>query len=160
MSRVSWGANEINLISWEHERNVSAPPQCCFNYTHASSSSSSSTTRTWPALRIRRVQRVETPLKLLNNECTLSKRKCSLFYNFLFFSLSFTATNIRYQITGGNIGNAFAVQNTTGVIYVASPLDYETRPKVSRLSHLSLSLSACLFARLRVAHRRYSRLKP
>ncbi|KAH8419478.1 hypothetical protein KR222_008147, partial [Zaprionus bogoriensis] len=45
--------------------------------------------------------------------------------------LSFAATNIRYQITGGNIGNAFAVQNTTGVIYVASPLDYETRPKVS-----------------------------
>eukprot|EP00099_Drosophila_melanogaster_P001007 NP_001036368.2 Cadherin-N2, isoform C [Drosophila melanogaster] len=39
------------------------------------------------------------------------------------------STNIRYQITGGNIGNAFAVQNTTGVIYVASPLDYETRPR-------------------------------
>lgn len=47
---------------------------------------------------------------------------------------SLAATNIRYQITGGNIGNAFAVQNTTGVIYVASPLDYETRPKVSQLS--------------------------
>lgn len=43
----------------------------------------------------------------------------------------FAATNIRYQITGGNIGNAFGVQNTTGVIYVASPLDYETRPRVS-----------------------------
>lgn len=51
------------------------------------------------------------------------------------FIFSLAATNIRYQITGGNIGNAFAVQNTTGVIYVASPLDYETRPKVSRLFH-------------------------
>ncbi|TDG42601.1 hypothetical protein AWZ03_010975 [Drosophila navojoa] len=39
------------------------------------------------------------------------------------------STNIRYQITGGNIGNAFGVQNATGVIYVASPLDYETRPR-------------------------------
>ncbi|XP_034471954.1 putative neural-cadherin 2 [Drosophila innubila] len=42
---------------------------------------------------------------------------------------TYLATNIRYQITGGNIGNAFAVQNTTGVIYVASPLDYEARPR-------------------------------
>ncbi|XP_050321161.1 putative neural-cadherin 2 isoform X1 [Bactrocera neohumeralis] len=39
------------------------------------------------------------------------------------------STNIRYQITGGNIGNAFGVQNTTGAIFVASPLDYETRPR-------------------------------
>jgi len=60
----------------------------------------------------------------------------SLQLNLIFFLTPrshylFAATNIRYQITGGNIGNAFAVQNTTGVIYVASPLDYETRPRVS-----------------------------
>lgn len=57
---------------------------------------------------------------------------------------SLAATNIRYQITGGNIGNAFAVQNTTGVIYVASPLDYETRPKVSQHFSPSICLRACL----------------
>uniref|UniRef100_A0A1B0FLR7 Neural-cadherin 2 n=1 Tax=Glossina morsitans morsitans TaxID=37546 RepID=A0A1B0FLR7_GLOMM len=38
-------------------------------------------------------------------------------------------TSIRYAITGGNVGNAFGVHNTTGTIYVASPLDYETRPR-------------------------------
>lgn len=47
-----------------------------------------------------------------------------------------TASRIRYEITGGNIGGAFAVKNMTGAIYVAGPLDYETRKRVS--SHLSL----------------------
>ena len=36
-------------------------------------------------------------------------------------------TKIRYEITRGNFGGAFAVQNMTGAIYVARPLDYETR---------------------------------
>ncbi|KAI9578629.1 hypothetical protein GQX74_009203 [Glossina fuscipes] len=40
-------------------------------------------------------------------------------------------TSIRYAITGGNVGNAFGVHNTTGTIYVASPLDYETRPRIN-----------------------------
>ncbi|XP_065357962.1 putative neural-cadherin 2 isoform X1 [Calliphora vicina] len=39
------------------------------------------------------------------------------------------SSSIRYSITGGNIGNAFGVQNNTGAIFVASPLDYETRPR-------------------------------
>lgn len=41
------------------------------------------------------------------------------------------ASRIRYEITAGNIGGAFAVKNETGAIYVASPLDYETRKSVS-----------------------------
>lgn len=42
-----------------------------------------------------------------------------------------TASRIRYEITSGNIGGAFAVKNMTGAIYVAGALDYETRKRVS-----------------------------
>ncbi|KAH7986343.1 hypothetical protein HPB52_025036 [Rhipicephalus sanguineus] len=41
-------------------------------------------------------------------------------------------SRIRYEITQGNIGGAFAVKNETGAIYVAGPLDYETRKEVGR----------------------------
>jgi hypothetical protein len=34
--------------------------------------------------------------------------------------------DLSYAITGGNSGGAFAINNTTGAITVASPLDYET----------------------------------
>ncbi|XP_054165441.1 neural-cadherin-like isoform X3 [Oppia nitens] len=37
------------------------------------------------------------------------------------------SSKIRYEITRGNQGGAFAVKNETGAIYVAGPLDYETR---------------------------------
>ncbi|XP_015784984.1 neural-cadherin [Tetranychus urticae] len=37
------------------------------------------------------------------------------------------SSKIRYEITRGNTGGAFAVKNETGAIYVAGPLDYETR---------------------------------
>jgi hypothetical protein len=43
----------------------------------------------------------------------------------------FAASRIRYEITSGNIGGAFAVKNMTGAIYVAGALDYETRKRVS-----------------------------
>lgn len=43
------------------------------------------------------------------------------------------ASRIRYEITSGNIGGAFAVKNMTGAIYVAGALDYETRKRVSIL---------------------------
>lgn len=51
------------------------------------------------------------------------------------FSLHQTniASKIRYEITRGNHGGAFAVKNETGAIYVAGPLDYESRKEV-RLS--------------------------
>lgn len=49
------------------------------------------------------------------------------FENIFFFS----ASRIRYEITSGNIGGAFAVKNMTGAIYVAGALDYETRKRVS-----------------------------
>uniref|UniRef100_A0A182XN65 Cadherin domain-containing protein n=1 Tax=Anopheles quadriannulatus TaxID=34691 RepID=A0A182XN65_ANOQN len=39
------------------------------------------------------------------------------------------ASRIRYEITSGNIGGAFAVKNMTGAIYVAGALDYETRKR-------------------------------
>lgn len=48
------------------------------------------------------------------------------------FITSFIASRIRYEITSGNIGGAFAVKNMTGAIYVAGALDYETRKRVSR----------------------------
>ena len=47
----------------------------------------------------------------------------------LFFYIS--ASRIRYEITRGNFGGAFAVKNMTGAIYVAGQLDYETRKRVS-----------------------------
>ncbi|KPL94053.1 neural-cadherin-like protein [Sarcoptes scabiei] len=37
------------------------------------------------------------------------------------------SSKIRYEITRGNHGGAFAVKNETGAIYVAGPLDYESR---------------------------------
>ena len=46
----------------------------------------------------------------------------------------FSASRIRYEITRGNFGGAFAVKNMTGAIYVAGPLDYETRKRVSYLN--------------------------
>lgn len=39
------------------------------------------------------------------------------------------SSRIRYEITRGNIGGAFAVKNETGAIYVAGPLDYEARKR-------------------------------
>ena len=45
--------------------------------------------------------------------------------------LIFSASRIRYEITRGNFGGAFAVKNMTGAIYVAGQLDYETRKRVS-----------------------------
>uniref|UniRef100_A0A182MNF4 Cadherin domain-containing protein n=1 Tax=Anopheles culicifacies TaxID=139723 RepID=A0A182MNF4_9DIPT len=40
-----------------------------------------------------------------------------------------SSSRIRYEITSGNIGGAFAVKNMTGAIYVAGALDYETRKR-------------------------------
>ncbi|KAG9510290.1 Neural-cadherin [Fragariocoptes setiger] len=37
------------------------------------------------------------------------------------------SSKLRYEMTKGNIGGAFAVNNETGAIYVAGPLDYELR---------------------------------
>nr|XP_018903845.1 PREDICTED: neural-cadherin isoform X4 [Bemisia tabaci] len=39
------------------------------------------------------------------------------------------SSRIRYEITSGNIGGAFAVKNMTGAIYVAGALDYETKKR-------------------------------
>lgn len=55
-------------------------------------------------------------------------KKIEINENVCFFSL---ASRIRYEITSGNIGGAFAVKNMTGAIYVAGALDYETRKRVS-----------------------------
>lgn len=49
----------------------------------------------------------------------------------------FSASRIRYEITQGNIGGAFAVKNETGAIYVAGPLDYESRKEVSDFFKIS-----------------------
>lgn len=52
-------------------------------------------------------------------------------------SVFVAASRIRYEITSGNIGGAFAVKNMTGAIYVAGALDYETRKRVSSLLHFT-----------------------
>lgn len=52
-------------------------------------------------------------------------------FRFRFFRFLSAASRIRYEITSGNIGGAFAVKNMTGAIYVAGALDYETRKRVS-----------------------------
>lgn len=55
-------------------------------------------------------------------------------FKFVFMCITLfriVASRIRYEITGGNLGGAFAVKNMTGAIYVAGPLDYETRKRVS-----------------------------
>lgn len=51
----------------------------------------------------------------------------------MYIYVSFSASRIRYEITSGNIGGAFAVKNMTGAIYVAGALDYETRKRVSTI---------------------------
>ena len=48
------------------------------------------------------------------------------------FPISISASRIRYEITRGNFGGAFAVKNMTGAIYVAGQLDYETRKRVRK----------------------------
>lgn len=55
------------------------------------------------------------------------------------------SSKIRYEITRGNIGGAFAVKNETGAIYVAGPLDYENRKEVSELSafHDAMGHNVC-----------------
>lgn len=58
------------------------------------------------------------------------KKRLKLMLN-LFSVPLFPASRIRYEITSGNIGGAFAVKNMTGAIYVAGALDYETRKRVS-----------------------------
>uniref|UniRef100_A0A6E8VYJ9 Cadherin n=2 Tax=Anopheles coluzzii TaxID=1518534 RepID=A0A6E8VYJ9_ANOCL len=35
------------------------------------------------------------------------------------------ASGVRYKISSGNVGNVFAIRNTTGALYVAKALDYE-----------------------------------
>ena len=45
---------------------------------------------------------------------------------FGFFSLQDELSNLRYQITRGNVGGVFAVQPSTGVVYLNGELDYET----------------------------------
>ena len=60
------------------------------------------------------------------DECTY----IGLFGGINYNTLLFIASKIRYEITRGNHGGAFAVKNETGAIYVAGPLDYETRKEV------------------------------
>ena len=57
-----------------------------------------------------------------------------LFYFLIFIFLLISASRIRYEITRGNFGGAFAVKNMTGAIYVAGPLDYEQRKRVNIIS--------------------------
>lgn len=50
------------------------------------------------------------------------------------------SSKLRYEIVKGNIGGgAFAVNNETGSIYVAGPLDYELRKEVSIIQSIRLN---------------------
>ena len=62
----------------------------------------------------------------------------SININILFF---IPATPIRYEITGGNLAGAFAIKNTTGIIYVTGKLDYETINKVRVESNLNININ-------------------
>ena len=66
---------------------------------------------------------------------------CHFNWNITAAFSSIVASRIRYEITRGNFGGAFAVKNMTGAIYVAGPLDYETRRRVSLLTKLDQSYS-------------------
>ena len=66
---------------------------------------------------------------------------CHFYWNITAAFSSIAASRIRYEITRGNFGGAFAVKNMTGAIYVAGPLDYETRRRVSLLTKLDQSYS-------------------
>ena len=54
------------------------------------------------------------------------------------------SSKIRYEITGGNKGGAFAVKNETGAIYVAGPLDYEHKKEVRSANYLCQELRASI----------------
>lgn len=60
-------------------------------------------------------------------------KKREIFIKHLYFSFFFTAPNIRYKITSGNVGNVFGIKDSTGEIFVARSLDYETLKKVCNL---------------------------
>lgn len=64
-------------------------------------------------------------MKMINVQNSRKPEKLMIKIYFL------TASRIRYEITSGNLGGAFAVKNMTGAIYVAGALDYETRKRVS-----------------------------
>lgn len=71
-------------------------------------------------------------VNIVNNYNNFHHHFC--YYICHWWSLAFwmrAASRIRYEITSGNIGGAFAVKNMTGAIYVAGALDYETRRRVS-----------------------------
>lgn len=73
---------------------------------------------------------------LIHNFISTSFRsnQLSIHHRILKFEIHLTASKIRYEITEGNYRGAFAVKNETGAIYVAGPLDYETRKEVSSLN--------------------------
>jgi hypothetical protein len=65
-----------------------------------------------------------------NDDKSLLFKLLNCFSTILNLFFSFSASNIRYKITSGNIGNVFGVHNSTGAIYIAGELDYEKLKKV------------------------------
>lgn len=62
------------------------------------------------------------------------------------------SSKLRYEIVKGNIGGgAFAVNNETGAIYVAGPLDYELRKEVSIRLQLAQEISIKLLSLLKLS---------
>lgn len=47
-------------------------------------------------------------------------------------SIDFPASPVQYKITSGNVGGAFGIHNSTGLIFIACALDYEKLKKVSQ----------------------------
>lgn len=48
-------------------------------------------------------------------------------------TFAFSASPVQYKITSGNVGGAFGIHNSTGLIFIACALDYEKFKKVSEL---------------------------
>ena len=62
-------------------------------------------------------------------------------------ALFITASGVRYKISSGNVGNVFAIHNTTGALYVAKALDYE-KIKKDRPKRYLLCRMWCEYVRL------------
>lgn len=70
------------------------------------------------------------------------------------------SSKIRYEITRGNIGGAFAVKNETGAIYVAGQLDYENRKEVGNALNFAVQIHLRSQNKLTITSGHFCSVKP
>lgn len=69
----------------------------------------------------------------------------------LILRLCFPAEAIRYEITGGNVGEVFLLDPESGILSVAAPLDYETKKQASLVGDFNTTQQVLTFL-LRTLH--------